>query len=177
MKRWIALLVILGTVTACSPAVSPARVSSVAAGATVVRFDLPTKPVAAGSVFTVEVELDNVTGLVGAEVQISYDPTVLEVQDGDPNKAGLQVALGSFFKPDFVAQNLTDPEQGKIGFAAIQLSPNQPVSGSGILATITFRAKAGGSSPLIFNTVKLADKNGKPIDHMVQNGQVIVNPR
>jgi hypothetical protein len=178
VKGLLILLMILGmAMTACSPATSLAREPSVATGATVVRFDVPTTAVAAGSVFTVKVQLNNVAGLVGAEAQISYNPTILEVQDADPSKAGIQVALGSFLKPDFVAQNLVDPEQGKISFAAVQLPPNEPVSGSGVLATITFRAKTGGSSPLTFDTLNLADKKGKPIGHVVQNGQVVVNPR
>jgi hypothetical protein len=149
----------------------------VATGATVVRFDLPAMPVAAGSLFAVKVQLDNVSGLAGDEVHISYNPAILEVQDTDPSWTGTQVAMGAFLKPDFVAQNMVDSDEGRISFSAVQLPPNAPVSGSGVLATVTFKAKTGGSSPLEFNVVNLADKSGTPIDHAVQNGQIVVSPK
>ena len=175
MKHWLIVLTILATIAACTPAEAPnIAPSATPASGTVVRFDAPSTPVAVGSTFTVKVQLDQVKGLVGDDVRISYDPAVLEVQDADPAKSGIEVALGTFLKPDFVAQNLVTAEQGKINFVVAQLSPNQPVSGSGILATVTFKAKAAGSSPLTFDLVNLADAAGTPIDHAVQNSQVFV---
>jgi len=171
MKHWLMVLTILATIAACTPAAAP---SVVPASGIAVHFDAPSTPVAAGSTFTAKVQLDRVKDLAGGEVYISYNPAILEVQDADPAKSGVQVALGAFLKPDFVAQNLVTAEQGKINFAVIQLPPSQPVSGSGILATVTFKAKAAGSSPLTFDLVNLADAAGTPIDHAVQNSQVVV---
>lgn len=177
MNRWLIVLMILVTVTACSPAALPVKAPSATAGATTVRFDLPVMLVAVGSVFTVRVQLDDVTGLVGDQVAIAYNPSVLQVQDSDPNNAGVQVALGSFLKPDFVAQNSVDADRGQVKFSALQLPPSQPVSGSGVLATITFQAKTSGPSPLTFETVALSDREGTPIKFVLQNGQVVVNSK
>lgn len=162
----IVLTILTTTMAACVPAAAPTS-------STVVRFDAPSTP-AAGSTFTIKVQLDNVKELAGDEVYISYNPTILEAQDADPAKSGIQVAMGTFLKPDFVAQNLVEANRGKISFAVVQLPPNQPVSGSGILATVTFKAKMAGSSPLTFDVVNLANTAGTPIDHAVQNGQILV---
>jgi hypothetical protein len=171
VKHWLMVLAILVTIAACTPAEAP---NVTPASGTVVHFDAPSTPVAAGSTFTAKVQLDRVKDLVGDEVQISFNPAILEVQDADPAKSGVEVALGAFLKPDYVAQNLVTAEQGRINFSVVQLPPSQPVSGSGILATVTFKAKAAGSSPLTFDLVNLADAAGTPIDHAVQNSQVFV---
>jgi hypothetical protein len=177
MKRLFVALTILATMAACSSAVLPAPVKPVVVNGTGVRFDLPATPVAAGSVFAVKVQLDNVSGLAGDEVRISYNPAILEVQDSDPSQTGVQVKLESFLKPDFVAQNLVESDEGRVSFAAVQLPPNRPVSGSGVLATIAFKAKTGGSSPLTFDTVLLSGENGTSIKYTVQNSQVVVSPK
>jgi hypothetical protein len=177
MRRLLVVLIVLATLATCSLAFLFTRAPSAATGVTVVRFDLPAMPVAAGSVFAVKVQLDNVSGLAGDEVHISYNPAILEVQDADPSRAGVQVKLESFLKPDFVAQNLVESDEGRVSFAAVQLPPNRPVSGSGVLATIAFKAKTGGSSPLTFDTVLLSGENGTSIKYTVQNSQVVVSPK
>jgi len=163
----IVLTILTTTMAACVPAAAPTS-------GTVVHFDAPSTPVAAGSTFTIKVQLDDVKELAGDEVYISFNPAILEAQDADPAKSGIQVAMGALLKPDFVAQNLVEANRGKISFAVVQLPPNQPVSGSGILATVTFKAKMAGSSPLTFDVVNLANTAGTPIDHAVQNGQILV---
>lgn len=159
------VLAVLGLLIGASP---------VAAESTVVRFDPATANLSVGQTVAINVQIDNVTGLAGDEVNISYNPAVLDVQDADSTKAGVQVALGTFLKPDFVARNDVDSVQGRINFAAVQQSPTPPVSGSGVLATITFRAKANGTSSLTFTTVNLSTANGTAISRVLQNGQVNV---
>ncbi len=149
-------------------------VSPVMAQSTVVRFDPSSATVAVGQVVNVNVQIDSVAGLAGAEVNISYNPALLDVQDADPNKAGVQIAPGSFLKPDLVAQNTVDTAQGKISFAVTQVAPTQPVTGSGVLATISFKGKADGTSPLTFNVVNLSTSGGTAISRTVQNGQIKV---
>lgn len=141
---------------------------------TIVRFDPATPTLAVGQVIAVNVWVDDVTNLAGVELHMSYTPAILEVQDANPSLDGVQIAAGSFLKPDFVVQNQADPTQGRIDFAVLQLPPSLPVSGSGALATITFKAKAAGASPLTFNIVNLAGGQGTVIPAVLQNGQVTV---
>ncbi len=80
--------------------------------------------------------------------------------DADAGTDGTQIALGSFLSNDFVAQNIADNAAGKVDFGVSQMSPHGPVSGNGVLAKITFRAKAAGTANLAFSSVLLADASG-----------------
>lgn len=144
------------------------------ASSAVVRFDPASANVALNQTFTINIRVDDVTGLAGFEIHMSYNPTILEVQDANPSTDGVQIAAGSFLQPDFVAQNSVDPGNGKIDFSLLQLPPHGAVSGSGVLAVITFKAKTSGTSPLTFSTVNLAGDGGTVIGVSPQNGQVTV---
>ncbi len=172
MRNSFLLCLAVWACVACVPVVSTVSVPSATPNTAVMSFDLAKAPLVVGSVFTANVRLDHVAGLAGVELQVVYDPAILEAQDADPGKDGLQAAWGTFLKPDFVAQNLAEPAQGKISLAAVQLPPSRPVSGSGVLATITFKARSAGSSPLIFNLVNLSTSGGTPIECVLRNVQV-----
>ncbi len=128
-----------------------------------------------GDTTTVNIRIENVADLYGAEVHLSFDPALLEVEDSDEGMAGVQVQPGSFLTPDFTAQNRVDLEAGTIDFAISQMAPTESVSGSGVLATITFKGKDGGTSNLDFSSVLLSDQGGEQIDAGSQNGSVTVN--
>lgn len=155
-------------------AIALTGVSPVLAADAVVRIDPAAASVALNQTVAVNVQIDNVTGLFGDEFEISYNAALLEVQDADPAKAGVQIALGSFLKPDFVAKNEVDTAAGKIRFSVTQVSPSVAVSGSGVLATITFKGKADGTSAITFNTANLSTSGGLAIARTLQNGTVAV---
>ncbi len=147
----------------------------VAAEYTIVRLEPGAPTVSVGQVVAVSIRIDNVAGLFGAEVHLSYNPAIVEVLDSDSAQAGTQIAPGSLLKPDFVAQNRVDAVYGTIDFGVIQLPPSSPVNGSGVLATITFRGKAPGTSQLSFNTVNLSTPSSAAIPASSQNGQLTVS--
>jgi len=165
---------LLTSVLAVMVLVSMLGLAPAFANGTVVRFAPSSTNLSVGQTAAVSVQVDSVTGLAGSDILMSFNPAVLEVQDADPATAGVQVALGSFLKPDFVLKNEVDTAQGKINIAFVQRAPTPPVSGSGVLATITFKAKANGTSALTFNTVALATADGAAIANSPQNGQVTV---
>jgi hypothetical protein len=173
MKNLFLLCMIVWAVVACAPVVSTATAPSATSSVATMSFDLTKAPIRVGSTFTAHIRLDNVAGLTGVELQVTYDPAILEVQDADPGKDGVQAAWGTFLKPDFVVRNL-EPSQGTMSLAAVQLPPNQPATGSGVLAAITFKAKAAGSSPLAFDLVNLSTSDGTPIKCALQNAEVRV---
>lgn len=142
-------------------------------GGTRVYFDPASATVEEGETATVDIVVEDVSNLQGVEVHMVFDPSVLEVVDADAGMAGVQVALGPFVSPDFVAQNVVDPGTGRIDFAYSQMG-NTPVSGSGVIGSITFRATASGVSPLTFIEVLLADVGGNQIGVTTENGQVTV---
>ena len=160
----VTLVVLLGASFAPVMAASPVVGVNPAAGA-----------VAVGQTLVVNVTVADVTALFGAEFHLTFDASRLEVVDADAATEGLQVALGSFLSNDFVAQNTASNTAGTVDFGVSQMSPHGPVSGSGILASITFKGKAAGAAALGFSSVLLADSSGTQIAATAQNGSVAVS--
>jgi len=152
-------------------AVSP--VAAMQAG-TVVRISPSTQQLAAGQNATVEIRVDNVSGLAAADIELRFNPAILQVQDADASREGIQVQPGNFPAPDFVAMNTADNTTGIIRYALTQLPPHAPVSGSGLLATIVFRGQANGVSDLTFNVVNLANSQGQQLGASSQGGNISV---
>lgn len=146
---------------------------TLAQGATV-RIEPSAAAVEAGNTVTVQVLVADVTDLMGCEVHLAYDPTYVDVVDANPDEQGVQVQLGPFLSPDFVAQNGVDPANGRIDVAFAAMGADSAVSGSGVVATITFQGKTDGTSPLTFVSVILADTDGHTTAVSTQDGQVAV---
>ena len=150
------------------------RPMEVPAGVTVVGIDPAWQRIGPEGTTEVAIRMDNVTHLYGVEVHLTFDPTYLEIQDADPDKAGVQLQTGSFPAPDFVVQNQADNVQGTIDYAVSQLAPREPIDGGGVLATITVKTKGEGSSRLAFTGAKLANPDGQPIPAETLDGEVVV---
>ena len=155
--------------------------SAFAQGGTAVRVDPAQATVAPGQTFTLSIKIDNVSNLAGAQIHLAFHPSVLEVIDADPAQAGTQIAHGDLLPPDVVAPNTADNAVGTIDYGIAQQN-RPPVSRSGTLATISFRAKAAGNSAVAFRSspgvptgVLLVDPNGLPLATTTQPGSVTVN--
>lgn len=142
---------------------------------TVVRLQPATQQLKVGEMGNVQILIENVTNLMGLEIELQFGPNIIQIQDTDPNKEGIQIQSGDFLSPDFVKSNVADNTTGIISYVLVQVPPTPPVSGSGVLATITFQAVAQGSSNLTLSIVKLADSEARPISATIQSGQVTVN--
>jgi hypothetical protein len=94
----------------------------------------------------VDVIVDNVTDLYGAEIQLNYDPAQLQVQDANPRLEGTQIAPGPFLAVEdrFVVTNRVDAADGLVTFVVTLLNPAPPASGHGVLATVAFKTVGGG---------------------------------
>jgi hypothetical protein len=166
--RWISLVLLLATLFS-----TPAPYG-LAQGATVVVVDPPSLEMGVGATTAVDIRIENVTGLFGSDVRLTFNPVLLEVVDADPGTVGVQIQPGTFPSPDFVAQNNVDQSAGTINFAIAQTPPHEPVSGSGVLATVTFRGKAAGTSALGFTGVFLSTRDGVPISADARGGSITV---
>jgi hypothetical protein len=112
----------------------------------------------------VAVRIDDVVELYGADIRLSFDPSRLQVVDANANKPGIQLQpLTAFLSPDFLLLNTADNTSGTAGYAATQLNPRPPATGSGDLLTIQFLGSAPGPAPLTFTKVQLADRYGVEI--------------
>lgn len=145
---------------------------------TVVSLDPSTTPVGVGETAVVNIRIQNVNNLFGADVRLKYDPAIIEVVDANTLVPGTQISSGDF--PDisggrgFVAQNTVNPYEGTIGYAMTLLSPADPVSGSGTLASITLRGKVPGSSNINFTSVLLSDASANQIPANRTGGSITV---
>ena len=124
---------------------------------------------------TVDIKIEDVTDLYGVDVRLSFDPTLLEVQDADGNPAnGVQIQAGSFPTPNFVVKNEADNSAGTIWYAVSQMNPTEPVSGSGVAASVTFKGLADGVSSVAFTYQKIVERDGEQISATTQDGQITV---
>ena len=141
-------------------------------GDTQVVLDPPDVELDVGVTTVVSIRIEDVTNLYRAELVLSFDPAVLEVVDADPEIAGVQIEPGPFLGADTTEENIVFPDEGEVDFS--QVVPGESVNGSGVLARITVRGKAGGTSALVFDDVLLEDEEGGLISVDVQNGSVKV---
>lgn len=123
----------------------------------------------------VEIWVNDVAGLYGADVQLTFDPDVVEVQDDDPVKSGVQVQHGGFLKADFVLYNSADNSTGTLRYTITQLNPSLPANGSGKLLVMHLRGKSLGVSAVHFSKVELANRDAGIIPVSPVDGSVTVN--
>jgi hypothetical protein len=89
---------------------------------------------------TVDLMVEDVSDLYGAEFQLRYDPAVLAVLDARPEEEGVQIEPGQLLPVDqgFVVMNQVDEANGTITFAMTLLNPAPAANGTGSLGRITF---------------------------------------
>jgi len=131
---------------------------------------------APGDTSVVHVHIDNAEDLYGFEVHLEFDPTLIQVTDSNQDTPGVQIDHGDVFNVDksFVVFNRVDNEQGTIIYAITQLAPSEPVTGNGILLSLTVQATSLGISELTLSSVILASEAGESLPVESQNGQITV---
>ena len=131
-----------------------------------------TLPVSATA--TVELRVDNIENLYAAQVELVFNPEVVQVVDAYDFQPGVQIEEGDFPVPDTVIRNQADNTQGTIHYA-VSLQGDKPgVSGSGTLARITFHGLRPGESPLAFTGLVLSDPRSVPIEAAPEGGVLLV---
>ena len=109
----------------------------------------------------------------GWDIKLYYESSIVNVAS---------VAEGQFLKSGgetlFIRtiDNEYNETHGRITVACALLGDVSGVSGSGVIATVTFRTKEFGFSYLELEDTKLANPNGQPIPHAAYDGYVTVVP-
>ena len=134
-------------------------------GGTNVSIAPASQEISLGSTGITDVLVEDVTDLYVFEFQIAFDPTLVEV---------VQIQPGDFLSPDWLLENSVDNDNGTLAYALCQLNPSPPQSGDGVLATITWRGKAMGTSPITLTYVQLGAPAGVPIPASTQDGEITV---
>jgi len=134
---------------------APAQTPGAVAGTFM--FDPPTLNLTKGSTFTVNVMLAGGQNVYSVPLQISYDPSQLQVAN---------VSNGGFLSQDGQAVALAyrdDPAKGILQVTASRPPGVGGVSGHGAVLTLTFMAKASGQSALVITRGGARDPAMQPI--------------
>jgi LysM repeat protein len=152
--------------------------SSALATGTIVLVNPPSQSMNVNATTTVEIKVDTVTSLYGVDVRLTFDAAKLEAQDANASLTGVQIEQGSFMNPaqGFMAQNVADNTTGQVQYAFVMLTPAPAVSGTGVLAKITFKAKASGNALITLNSVTLSNDQAMPITATLMSGSITVLP-
>jgi len=118
-----------------------------------------------GDTITVNIMLADITGLFSWQAGMTFNPTVLEcITSAPPDNAAGDPQYTVFIEDEFLRQGgdtmwfagTMDNNIGTIGTHGVTLlNPAMPVSGSGILATVTFKVIGEGDPSLHLNSVIL----------------------
>jgi len=154
-----------------APALLP---QAVAQGNTRLHFDPAPQQVEVGGVAGVQLRLEDVNNLYGIEVHLTFDASLVQIEDDDAARDGVQIAVGDIPYPEFSVQNMVDNMGGRLDYAVVQLGPRPAASGSGVVATIRFRGVSEGTSPIRFTSAKLASPEGSEIAVTLHEGSIVV---
>jgi hypothetical protein len=162
--RWRLLFVLLAMLLPCSVA---------DAGGPVV---VSVKPVRGnyrvGELIAVEVWAENITDLYGADVRLTFDSAKLTVVDADPARPGVQVTpRADLLSPDLVVRREADNQAGTIWYAATQLNPREPASGSGALFAFTLRVLSPGLHSVRIQYQQLSTRDAELIPADTQDAR------
>ena len=115
--------------------------------------------------FTVELKVTSITNLKGYSVTLSYDPTLISLQE---------VTEGPFFssKGETFFYKKVDDTKGTILIDCALLGKNLSLSGEGTLATLSFTCLKAGSTNIEFSLAKTRDALNKDIITTKRNSKL-----
>ena len=150
------------------------------ASSTTVLVDPPVSAVSVGKSFTVSIYLDNVANLTAFEFRLYYPKSLLNctaVAEGPFLESG---GASTSWPLGVSINNNYNSTHGRV-LAPATIFGQTWVSGSGTLATVTFKAKASGNALLNLGETTLLDNtpppNTQPIAHTAIDGTVYVGTK
>ena len=139
-----------------------------------VRFDPADGQVDVGQELQIDIWVENVDDLFGVDLRFSYDPALVDIVDADSSKAGIQIEAGTHPYPDFVVKNLVDESDATVWYAATQLRPREPATGSGRIARVTIRGRAAGTGSFDVINARLVTSGALEVSAESAGGEVSV---
>ena len=129
-------------------------------------------PVSVGDTFTLSLAVEDVVDLAGWQLDIAFNPAVLQavsVSEGD--------FLAKGGRSTFFASGNINNTTGKITEITAAFIGTGGISGTGALLEITFEAEVVGEGGLRLENVRLGDPNGDSIPHEIVINPLIFKPR
>jgi len=128
-----------------------------------------------GEIITVTAVISDITALAGIDLELTFDPAIVEVVDANSTVNGVQISPGDCPIPGQTVENSADNSTGTISYSTATMAPNPACNGDGVVMSITFRGRAVGNSAIAFSSWDLSDANGLPIStNTPQDGSLTV---
>ena len=131
----------------------------------------PTSTIEGCGYVDVIIHLADVHDLYAIDIELAFDPAVLEVVDLLPLETGINLEpIDTWFQAGYWVHNDADNTAGTIRYAATQKLTTTPseVFGEGDIAKIRFLAKSVGESDVTITKAELSDRDGylvgRPVD-------------
>lgn len=118
---------------------------------------------------SIDLYIQDVVDLYGADLVVTFDTSIASVVDQDSSQEGVQIQLlSTFLVPGFTLFQVADNTAGTIHYATTQLNPQEPATGSGPVARVTFQPKTYGEFTMTFTYHMLSDRSGVEIPSISQ---------
>ena len=114
-----------------------------------------------GSQATIDVVVEGVTDLRGANIILNFDATKLQYASS---------TAGSFIPSATLLVQSIDNTNGTVTLDIAGLGLSAYASGTGTIITVVFDTIASGSTNITFGTTQLRDKDNNPISHTTSSG-------
>lgn len=127
-----------------------------------------------GAVVEVPLEIRDVAELYAVDLELHFEPAVVQVQDANPDLEGVQPALGMFLDAGLTLFNTVDNEAGVVRFVMTQVNPSEAKSGSGVVLVLYLQGVAAGVSEMTLTSLELSTRSGEAIPVETVNGTITV---
>jgi hypothetical protein len=115
------------------------------------------------AVLEIPIQVKDIQNMYAIDLEMRFDPAVLQAQDADSNQPGVQLGFGSFLDPGLLLYNTVDNTQGIVRLVMSQVNPSEPKSGSGILFVLYVKGMQAGVTDLKITNLQVADRGGVEI--------------
>lgn len=176
-RALVALLALCALAAApAARAAAPAPAQFVSVPPAVVKIEPAVLLVEPGGVVTASIVITDVAGLYGADVRLTFDPSLVSVVDADTGASGVQITPGPLLASPFIVLNRAENMTGTIAYAATMINPSLPITGGGVLYLVQFRGILTGVMPLTISAAELSTRTGSTLSRSLENGLIKIGP-
>lgn len=141
---------------------------------TTLDFVPPAATVRVGDTIDLDLHLADVRDLYAGQVEVAYDPAVLEIVDQNLLQPGIQAVPGDFVAPFTILRNVVDTANNKLLFSFTLSGARPGVNGSGTVMRLTVRGVGAGTSTLGLARTLLSDSGSREIARVATDGVITV---
>ncbi len=141
-----------------------------------VRIESDRQGVETGNSFTVRVKAQDLSGIYGMDLALSYPAEQVDPVDAAPDRTGAQVQPAPAWGENaFVAANRFEATNGLHTLVLARIAPADPLSGDLLLWEGRFEATRAGKADFTLNRLEFGTREGEKIQPEISTGSASVN--